>query len=168
LSGANLFLVDSVASDPRFDHPVEVPDGFPGYVLPVPHPEGGQLYLKLRDDPSVVNEVTLAAEKLPPSPGETPRHATRAAYHEGEAAPAPAVTDPAAGSQKAGAPQEPAPDGGTKPATQPSTSQQPSQPANPQSGTGQPAQPQQTQGAAGQPAQSWQHPAASPGSPQQP
>jgi hypothetical protein len=91
LSGSNLFLVDSVASDPEFDHPIQVPDGFPGYVLPVPHPEGGQLYLKLRDDPSVVNQVTLAAEKLPAPPGET-QHGPRAAYHEGEAAPAPGAT----------------------------------------------------------------------------
>ena len=90
LSGSNLFLVDSVASDPEFAHPIQVPDGFPGYVLPVPHPEGGQLYLKLRDDPSVVNQVTLAAEKLPAPPGES--HAPRAAYHEGEAAPAPGAT----------------------------------------------------------------------------
>lgn len=92
LSGSNLFLVDAVASDPQFANPVQVPDGFPGYVLPVPHPEGGELYLKLRDDPSVVNQVTLAAEQLPPPPGEAAVHRHRAAYHEGEQPPAPGAT----------------------------------------------------------------------------
>ncbi len=160
LSGANLFLVDSVASDPQFDHPVEVPDGFPGYVLPVPHPEGGQLYLKLRDDPSVVNEVTLAAEKLPPPPGETPHHATRAAYHEGEAAPPPGVSGPA----EQPASSQPIPGNGSKAAPQPSTPQQQSQPSTqPQSGTGQ--QQQQPQGAAGQPSQSSQAAQSSGGAP---
>jgi hypothetical protein len=93
LSGSNLFLVDSVASDPQFTHSVQVPDGFPGYVLPVPHPDGGEIYVKLRDDPSVVNQVTLAAEQLPPPPGEAAgKHAARPVYHEGEAAPAPGAT----------------------------------------------------------------------------
>jgi hypothetical protein len=131
LSGSNLFLVDSVASDPQFDHPVEVPDGFPGYVLPVPHPEGGQLYVKLRDDPSVVNQVTLTAENLPPPPGQAAHRATRAAYHEGEAAP-----PPGGAGQTGDAPKGTAPANETKPAPQPSTPQQPSIP--PQSGTGQP------------------------------
>lgn len=88
LSGSNLFLVDSVSSDPQFSNPVQVPDGFPGYVLPVPHSPSGALYVKLRDDPSVVNQVTLATEQLPPPPGEV-EHGHRAAYHEGEPAPAP-------------------------------------------------------------------------------
>jgi hypothetical protein len=142
LSGSNLFLVDSVASDPQFDHPVEVPDGFPGYVLPVPHPEGGELYLKLRDDPSVVNQVTLAAEKLPPPPGDTQRRPMRGAYHEGEAAPAPGAAGQAAppGPQTGSGPA-----GGSKPSPQPSTPQQQSQPnSQPQSGAGQ--SPQQTPG----------------------
>jgi hypothetical protein len=169
LSGSNLFLVDSVASDPQFDHPVQVPDGFPGYVLPVPHPEGGQLYLKLRDDPSVVNQVTLAAEKLPPPPGETAHRPARGAYHEGEAAPPPGATGQAESSQKAAGQQGTGAASETKPAPQPSTPQQPSQPASqpanqPQSGTGQAGQ-----GAPdAQQAQSNTPPAASQGSPQQP
>ena len=90
LRGSNLFLVDSVANDPQFTNPVQVPDGFPGYVLPVPHPDGGELYVKLRDDPSVVNQVTLAAAQLPPPPGlPSGIHPPRPAYHPGEAAPAP-------------------------------------------------------------------------------
>jgi len=139
LSGSNLFLVDSVASDPAFDHPVEVPDGFPGYVLPVPHPEGGQLYVKLRDDPSVVNRVTLAAENLPPPPGQAAHRATRAAYQEGEAPPPPGAAGQTDDAGKPAAPRGSAPADETKPAPQPSTPQQSSQPSTPpQSGTGQP------------------------------
>lgn len=66
LKGSNLFLVDSIANDQKFTSAVQVPDGFPGRALPVPHPsETGQLYVKLRDDPSVINLVTLTPE-LPP------------------------------------------------------------------------------------------------------
>jgi hypothetical protein len=79
LSGSNLFLIDSIASDRRFDHPVQVPDGFPGYSLPVPHPSSGQLYVKLRDDPSVINPTVLVAQQLPPSPAELARLAARRA-----------------------------------------------------------------------------------------
>lgn len=65
LSGTDLFLVDSVSSDAQFEHPVQVPDGFPGYVLPVPRPVNGRLYVKLRDDPSVINTAALEAQVLP-------------------------------------------------------------------------------------------------------
>ncbi|MGC2459869.1 MAG: hypothetical protein WA446_02665 [Steroidobacteraceae bacterium] len=77
LSGSSLFLVDSVSSNPQFDHPVQVPDGFPGYALPVPRPTDGPLYVKLRDDPSVVNVTTLVAQQLPPSSDEIARAAAR-------------------------------------------------------------------------------------------
>jgi len=152
LSGSNLFLVDSVSSDPQFANPVQVPDGFPGYVLPVPHPDGGELYVKLRDDPSVVNQVTLAAEKLPPPPGEVPahQHAARAAYHEGEAAPAPGAS--AAKSSSPAKSTEP-------PSAAPATPAQPSAPpATPPSQSTQSQSPQ----AAGQGQGSTSKPAASP------
>ena len=67
LTGSGLFLLDSVSTDAQFTHPVQVPDGFPGNVLSVPHPEGQGLYVKLRDDPAVVNVVTLPAVPLPPT-----------------------------------------------------------------------------------------------------
>jgi hypothetical protein len=70
LSGSNLYLVDSVSSDPQFSRPVQVPDGFPGSALPVPHPTGAQLYVKLRDDPSVISRATLVAQS-PPTPDGT-------------------------------------------------------------------------------------------------
>jgi hypothetical protein len=61
LSGSNLFLIDSVASDPSFSHAIKPPEGFPGYALAVPHPSGGRLYIRLRDDPGVVNEAVIPA-----------------------------------------------------------------------------------------------------------
>jgi hypothetical protein len=74
LSGSNLFLVDAVSGDAQFAHPVQVPDGFPGSVLPVPHPSSGELYVKLRDDPSVVNQVKLIAENVGPPPAPASVH----------------------------------------------------------------------------------------------
>jgi hypothetical protein len=59
LSGSNLFLLDSVAATSAFTAPVSVPTGFSGSTLPVPRPNGTLLYIKLRDDPAAVNEVSL-------------------------------------------------------------------------------------------------------------
>jgi hypothetical protein len=150
LSGANLFLVDAVANEPGFANPVQVPDGFPGYVLPVPRPESGQLYLKLRDDPTVVNQVTLAAENLLPPPGEPRPHHARSAYQEGEQPPAPGATGqtrpPAGQSQTTPSPGQtqptPPPGGPTttppapepKPGVQPAPKQPPPASTQPQSG----------------------------------
>ena len=79
LSGSNLFLVQSVSSAADFAHAVDVPDGFPGYSLPVPHPVNGVLYVKLRDDPTVVSRATLNAQQLPASADEIARAADRQA-----------------------------------------------------------------------------------------
>jgi hypothetical protein len=100
LSGSDLFLVDSVAEDARFEHPVQVPDGFPGGVLPVPRPSNGRLYIKLRDDPAVVNQVALTTQQLPPPPPPVPEPAP-AAPAPAPAAPAaaPEATAPAAGGE---------------------------------------------------------------------
>jgi len=73
LSGTNLFLVDSVSNDPGFSHPVLVPDGFLGSALPVPHPTAGPLYVKLRDNPSVINPTTLEMQQLPAAPSDLTR-----------------------------------------------------------------------------------------------
>ena len=59
LSGTNLFLIDSVASDAQFTHVVPVPVGFADSTLAVPRPNGTLLYLKLRDDPAAVNAAAL-------------------------------------------------------------------------------------------------------------
>ncbi len=77
LSGSDLYLIDSLSNDPQFAHPVQVPEGFLGSALPVPHPGAGSLYVKLRDDPAVINLATLPARQLPASPGELERSVTR-------------------------------------------------------------------------------------------
>jgi hypothetical protein len=77
LSGSSLYLIDSLSSDPQFAHPVQVPDGFLGSALPVPHPGTGPLYVKLRDDTTVINLTTLAARQLPASSGELERSIAR-------------------------------------------------------------------------------------------
>jgi hypothetical protein len=59
LTGTNLYLIDSVASDSQFSHTVPVPAGFVDSTLTVPRPNGTLLYLKLRDDPSTVNMMVL-------------------------------------------------------------------------------------------------------------
>ena len=59
LSGTNLFLIDSVASNAQFTNPVPVPVGFVGSALNVPRPNGTLLYIKLRDDPASVSAVVL-------------------------------------------------------------------------------------------------------------
>lgn len=129
LSGANLFLVDSVANDPHFTKPVHVPDGFPGLALPVPHPNDGTLYVKLRDDPKVIHRASLAAEQLPVSEDETARAETRHAATRPDApadvppgipsrvpavkpatSPVPAATAPAATAPAATAPAAAVPD----------------------------------------------------------
>ena len=59
LAGQDLFLLDSVASDPQFLHNVPVPASFVDSQLSVPRPNGTLLYIKLRDDPSVVNKAAV-------------------------------------------------------------------------------------------------------------
>jgi hypothetical protein len=89
LSGSNLYLVDSVANDSAFTHPVQVPDGFLGSALPVPHPTDGPLYVKLRDNPAAINSTTLQAQLLPPSVDDPARASARQSALPGENAPAP-------------------------------------------------------------------------------
>ncbi|RRA47992.1 hypothetical protein D1Y84_06530 [Acidipila sp. EB88] len=59
LTGTSLFLLESVATDAQFTHMVTVPDGFAANTLEVPHVANGQVFVKLRDDPSVVNTVSV-------------------------------------------------------------------------------------------------------------
>ncbi|MGA7029082.1 MAG: hypothetical protein WBY24_10560, partial [Candidatus Acidiferrales bacterium] len=59
LSGTNLFLIDSVASNAQFTHVVSVPLGFVDTTLSVPRPNGTLLYIKLRDDPATVSTAVL-------------------------------------------------------------------------------------------------------------
>jgi hypothetical protein len=59
LTGTNLFLIDSAASDPAFTHSVPVTADFLESKVSVPHPAPEGLYIKLRDDPSTTTMVTL-------------------------------------------------------------------------------------------------------------
>jgi hypothetical protein len=78
LTGVDLFLVDSVSADADFAHATHIPDGFTESVLRIPRPADGKLYLKLRDDPAVINLAVLdlkippLVSVGPPSPG--PEH----------------------------------------------------------------------------------------------
>jgi hypothetical protein len=77
LSGSSLYLIDSVSADAEFTKPVIVPDGFLGSALPVPHPHAGTLYLKLRDNPQIVNPTALTVQAIPQAPAETDRTEAR-------------------------------------------------------------------------------------------
>jgi len=59
LTGSNLFLALSVAPTPDFENSTDVPPEFTGTQLSVSHPNNGILYLKLRDDPSTTQTLTL-------------------------------------------------------------------------------------------------------------
>jgi hypothetical protein len=59
LVGQKLFLLDEIATDPQFANAVQVPEGFFQTSLEIPPTPGKVLYVKLRDDPSVVNTATV-------------------------------------------------------------------------------------------------------------
>jgi hypothetical protein len=66
LSGDKLFLIDAVSVDPDFTSSVTVPDGFVEAALNIPPPKGNTLYIKLRDDPSIVNTAVLPMLRTQP------------------------------------------------------------------------------------------------------
>jgi hypothetical protein len=70
LSGSGLFLIDAVSRRADFDRAVQVPEGFAGYTLAVPHPAGGRLYVKLHDDPAVINVIEFPGEERSAHVGE--------------------------------------------------------------------------------------------------
>ncbi len=112
LSGLNLFLVDSVSGDSHFSEPISIPDGFTADTLSIPRPAHGRLYLKLRDDPTVISEAVV--EELAPPAALPARDAPQAPAPSaaGEAPPAaPAPAQPEAAGPKAndGSPQPAAP-----------------------------------------------------------
>jgi hypothetical protein len=59
LTGSNLYLVDSIATDADFTTPTSVPEGFVGTSLSLPRPAKTGFYLRLRDDPTAVNTVVM-------------------------------------------------------------------------------------------------------------
>ncbi len=58
LSGDGLFLIEAISTTPGFEHPIEVPAGYPSQTLQVPKPADGRLYLRLHDAPGVTNRIT--------------------------------------------------------------------------------------------------------------
>jgi len=64
LIGSGLYFIDSVAADDAFANPTHVPEGFVGSSLQVPPPTGAQYYLRLRDDPTTTDTITLPAGPL--------------------------------------------------------------------------------------------------------
>ncbi len=101
LGGSSLFLLNAVSADQQFTRPVAVPDGFSANTLEVPRANSAQLFIKLRDDPSVVNTVPVAAPAAaapPPQPAPaTPATAPAAAAAATAApTPGPAATPPPA------------------------------------------------------------------------
>jgi hypothetical protein len=59
LTGYNFFLLQNIATDPKFEDPVPVPDGYSGTTLTVPHPSAATLFFKLRDDPESIDSAVL-------------------------------------------------------------------------------------------------------------
>jgi len=75
LTGTNLFLASSLSASPEFENPVDVAPDFTGTQVAIPHPANGMLYLKLRDDPEIVQTVTIPVTLMP---SLTPEGATPA------------------------------------------------------------------------------------------
>ena len=72
LSGKALYLIDSVATTLPFTDATQVPEGFVENTLAIPHPNGQTFYLRLRDDPDAIQQVTLAITPLSPTPPPAP------------------------------------------------------------------------------------------------
>ena len=77
ITGSSLYLVDSISTDPAFTSPTNVPEGFVGTTLTLPRPAKAGFFLRLRDDPTATNTVTLPI--LPQSSAGVTAPATTAA-----------------------------------------------------------------------------------------
>jgi hypothetical protein len=87
LEGSDLYLVDSFSTDPAFTAPVEVPEGFVGNSVTIPHPAEAAphqpdttFYVRLRDDPATTDQVTMPVLPIPaPAPPAASTQANPAA-----------------------------------------------------------------------------------------
>jgi hypothetical protein len=96
LVGTDLFLLQQVGTDAQLANAVTVPEGFGDTSLNVPRPNG-TLYLKLRDDPAVVNTAVLPVTPEPSqSAAVTPLPVPAAARQADPKPDAPAAAAPAA------------------------------------------------------------------------
>ncbi len=69
LTGSSLFLIDAIAPSASLDgvltDPTTVPEDFTDMTLAVPHPVGGILYLRPRDDRSAIATLSLPVQTEP-------------------------------------------------------------------------------------------------------
>jgi hypothetical protein len=100
LVGTDLFLLQQVGIDAQLANAVTVPEGFGDNALNVPRPNG-TLYLKLRDDPSVVNTAVLPVTAEPSQSAAVAPLASPAATRQ----PQPKPTEPAPPAPASPAPQ---------------------------------------------------------------
>jgi len=91
LIGTHLFLAMAFSSTKDFANPSDVPPEYTGTQITVPHPAGGVLYVRLRDDPGTAATLTLPVTAVGNEP-VTPLPAPAAPV-----APAPQPTAPADG-----------------------------------------------------------------------
>ncbi len=100
LTGADLFLLDSVSADADFTHGTHVPDGFTAATLRIPHPHEGKLYIKLRDHPAVVNIARVNVNTPGSSPGPEHLQASPVVIADSSAKIEQSATQPPAGAAK--------------------------------------------------------------------
>jgi hypothetical protein len=81
LNGTNLFLVESISTDPAFTSPISVPDGYTGSSLTLPHPTASTIFLHLRDDPAPVDPAIVPT--MLPAPSTLSSHTHSASHGEG-------------------------------------------------------------------------------------
>jgi hypothetical protein len=139
LDGSNLFLADSLASTTDFANPTEVPPDFTGTQLIVPHPSGGILYMKLRDDPATVQTLSL-----PVTPIFVPSTETASARMHSPLA-TPVKPAPAEPSSPAASPQSSAPGAAPSTSAQPDSQKASSQKTGSQQPEAQPGSPPASQ-----------------------
>lgn len=72
ITGENLFLIDSISTNPAFTDAFTVPEGFVEQSLTMPMAHGRSLYMKLRDDPGPVDSVVFPPPPAPPAPAAVP------------------------------------------------------------------------------------------------
>ena len=96
LTGNNLFLATTVSASAEFTNAVDVPVDFTGTQLSVPHPTGGTLYMRLRDDPDNVQTVVLPVTPATQSAAQPAAVAAQPAAQPTSAGPAaaPAAATP--------------------------------------------------------------------------
>jgi hypothetical protein len=94
LVGTDLFLLQQVGTDAQLANAITVPEGFGDTNLNVPRPNG-TLYLKLRDDPSVVNTAVLPVTPEPSQSAAVAPLAVPASAHPSEPKPAEPQAAPA-------------------------------------------------------------------------